>query len=158
MYNPETPDRIVLDDEVDQLWAEAVVYWRLGESLVLTGALAEEAKRQQENHSEHDPWESIIREFVERKVPVDWNKRDIHERKLFWSNEFGKTDVELVERDRICAAEIWVECFNEKLNRLKRAETVRINDILSKLEGWEKRNSSLRFGPYGKVKGGYFRV
>lgn len=157
-FDSDFPDRTVLADEVDQLWAEAVMYWRLGESLILTGTLADEAKRQQEDHSEQDPWESVIREFVERKVPLDWIKKDINSRRLFWSNEFGVSDVGVIDRDRVCAAEIWVECLNEKINRLKRSETIRINNILSKLDGWEKRNSSLRFGPYGKVKGGYFRT
>ncbi|MFA1819022.1 VapE domain-containing protein [Virgibacillus oceani] len=147
-----------LDGEVDQLWAEAVMYWRLGESLILTGDLLAEAKRQQENHAEQDPWESIIREFVERKVPVDWYKKDKATRKMYWSGDFGRSDVELMNRDRICAAEIWEECFSEKVNRLKRSETMRINDILSNIEGWEKKATPFRYGPYGKVKGGYVRI
>ncbi|WP_245830912.1 virulence-associated E family protein [Sediminibacillus massiliensis] len=146
-----------LDGVVDQLWAEAVWNWRLGESLILTGELLQEAKRQQEGHAEQDPWESIIREFVERKVPLEWNKKDVGTRKLYWSGEFKDGQAETVDRDRICAAEIWVECFNEKMNRMRRVETMRINDILSNIEGWKKKTSSLRFGPYGKVKGGYFR-
>ncbi|WP_330948960.1 virulence-associated E family protein [Virgibacillus sp. MG-45] len=148
---------IHLDAEINQLWAEAVWNWRLGESLFLTGELLEEAKRQQEGHAEQDPWESVVREFVERPVPVDWNKKDIASRKLYWSNEFGNELVATVERDRICAAEIWVECFNEKVNRIKRSETMRINDILANMEGWQKRTNAFRFGPYGRVKGGYFR-
>lgn len=147
-----------LNAEVDQLWAEAVINWRLGESLFLSGELAEEARRQQEGHSEQDPWESVIREFVERKVPVDWSKKDISTRKLYWTSDFGTPETDLVERDRICAAEIWVECFNEKVNRMKRSETMRINDILNNLEGWEKKSHPVKFGPYGKVKGGYFRI
>ncbi|OEH53012.1 virulence-associated protein E [Oceanobacillus sp. E9] len=153
----DVPERILLDDEVNQIWAEAVWYWRLGESLILTGDLAEEAKRQQEGHSEQDPWESVIQEFVEREVPLDWSKKDIQARRMYWSNEFGDNQVQTVKRDRVCAAEIWVECFHEKMNRLKRGETMRINDILSNLNGWEKRKKPFRYGPYGLVKGGYVR-
>ncbi|MGG4180812.1 virulence-associated E family protein [Virgibacillus pantothenticus] len=156
-FDENYPDRVLLDDEVDQLWAEAVMNWRLGESLILTGELLDEAKRQQEGHAEQDPWESIIKEFVERKVPVDWNKKDIATRKLYWSGEFGSSDTETVERDRVCAAEIWVECFNEKINRLRRIDTMRINDILDGIPGWEKKPNSFRYGPYGRVKGGYVR-
>lgn len=147
-----------LDAEIEQIWAEAVMNWRLGESLILTGEIAEEAKRQQEGHAEQDPWESVIREFVERKVPVDWSKKDIGARKLYWSSEFGNPATETVERDRVCAAEIWVECFHEKVNRMRRSDTMRINDILSNLGGWEKKPTPLRYGPYGKVKGGFFRT
>lgn len=156
-FRSETPNRTVLDNEVDQLWAEAVMYWRLGESLVLTGALEEEAKRQQEGHTEHDPRESLIREFVERKIPIDWQKKDIHSRKLYWSSEFGKIETVTEERDRICAAEIWEECFNEKVHRMRRSDVMTINDVLERIEGWKKKPNSYRYGPYGKVKGGYIK-
>ncbi|RDW17065.1 virulence-associated protein E [Oceanobacillus arenosus] len=146
-----------LDAEVEQLWAEAVMHWRLGESLILNGDLAEEAKRQQEGHAEQDPRESLIREFVERRVPIDWNKKDMSARSLYWSGEFGNSPVETEERDRVCAAEIWVECFNDKVHRMRRSDTMAINDVLENIEGWEKQKNPSRYGPYGKVKGGYIR-
>lgn len=147
-----------LDSEVDQLWAEAVMYWRLGEALILSGDLATEAKRQQELHAEQDPRESMIQEFAERKVPVDWNKKDMHVRKLYWSTEFGKTNIEEVERDRICAAEIWVECLQGEIRNMKRTDSMMINDILGKIEGWERKTNNYRYGPYGNVKGGFVKV
>jgi putative DNA primase/helicase len=147
-----------LDVEVDQLWAEGVMYWQVGEALILTGALADEAKRQQEGHAEQDPRESLIRDFVERQVPVDWQKKDIHTRKLYWSSEFGNSEVDSVERDRICAAEIWTECFDDKVHRMKRSDTMAINDVLDRLEGWEKMKKPYRYGPYGVVKGGYIKL
>lgn len=147
-----------LDSEIiGQMWAEAVINWRMGESLILTGELAEEAKRQQEGHAEQDPRESLIRDFVERKVPVDWNRQDIHARALYWTSEFGRREVEQEERDRVCAAEIWTECFNDKVHKMKRSDTVAINDVLDNLEGWEKQKKPFRYGPYGLVKGGYIR-
>lgn len=149
---------IHLDSEVDQLWAEAVMNWRLGESLFLTGELAEEAKRQQESHAEQDPRESLIREFVERKVPVDWQKKDIGTRKIYWSGEFGTGNAELEERDRICAAEIWVECLGGDIRFMRRQDTIAINDVLEQIEGWKKQKNPHRYGPYGKVKGGYVRT
>jgi putative DNA primase/helicase len=157
-FNPDYPGRILLDSEVEQLWAEAVMNWRLGETLILTGALAEEAKCQQENHAEQDPRESLIREFVERKVPVDWHKKDISTRKLYWSGEFGKVETDAVERDRICAAEVFVECLGGEIRNMKRFETMAINDILEQIEGWEKQKKPFRYGPYGLVKGGYIRL
>lgn len=147
-----------LDGEVDQLWAEAVMHWRLGESLFLTGELEQEAKRQQEEHSESDPWEAAINEFVERKVPADWDKKGIDQRVLYWSGEFGKPGIEepLGDRDRICAPEIWIECLgNRDLRFMKRRDVTQINDILSRIKGWKKVGYAYRFGPYGRVKGGY---
>ncbi|WP_352524825.1 virulence-associated E family protein [Heyndrickxia oleronia] len=148
---------IHLDSEVDQVWAEAVMNWRLGESTFLSGELAEEAKRQQENHSEQDPRESLIREFIERRVPLDWQKKDIGARKMYWSGEFGKVDTPTEERDRICAAEIWVECLGGEIRFMKRADTIAINDVLEQIGGWKKKKNPFRYGPYGIVKGGYVR-
>lgn len=146
-----------LDNEIDQIWAEAVMRWRMGEPLILPNDLEQEAKQQQELHAEADPWEGIVSEFVERQVPPDWLNRSIAERKLFWGGEFGQYKGELVERDRVCAQEIWLEALGGESKGMRRAETMRINAILDKMPGWKKYNEAFRFGPHGRVKGGYIR-
>jgi putative DNA primase/helicase len=147
-----------LDGEIDQLWAEAVFYWKQGESLHLTGELEEEAKRQQESHSETDAREGVIRDFMERSVPSNWSKRSVNERKIYWSGEYGRGDnSEMVERDRICAAEVWVECLGGDFKLLKRADVLIINRILESTPGWQKCKGPYRFGPYGLIKGGYLK-
>ncbi|MDQ0269959.1 virulence-associated E family protein [Cytobacillus purgationiresistens] len=147
-----------LDEEVNHLWAEAVMNWRLGESLFLTGELAEEAKRQQESHAEQDPRESIIRDFVERKVPIEWQKKDLGTRKIYWSGEFGNSETQVEDRDRVCAAEVWVECLGGDIRFMKRQDTMAINDVLEQMDGWKKQKNPYRFGPYGKVRGGYLKA
>lgn len=146
-----------LDVEINQLWAEAVTYWRLGEPLFLTGDAAEEAKRQQESHSESDPREGIVKDFLERQVPVDWNNRSISDRLIYWGGEFGRTEGSMIDRDRVCAAEVWVECLKTDIKYMKRADSIAINNIIDGIEEWEKRKNPSRYGPYGKVKGGYSR-
>lgn len=148
------PKKNVFEDlkhEVDQIYAEAFVRWQLGEQLFLTGEAEEIAKIQQEEHRETSPKEGIIREFIERPVPIDWDTKSISERRLYWSNEFGRSEIETVERDRICAVEIWVECFNTDIKYMKQADTREINAILSSLENWEPYRG--RFGPYGFQRG-----
>jgi len=48
---------------------------------------------------------------------------------------------ETVPRDRICAAEIWCECFNKDISLMRRADAVEINSILDRLTGWKKRRA-----------------
>lgn len=146
-----------LDSEVDQLWAEAVHYWKLGEPLHLTGELEEAAKAQQESHSETDPREGMIRDFVEKDVPLDWEKRSLNDRKLYWSSEFGRDKGETKKRDRICALEVWCECLWAEAKHIKRADAMAVNAILERIPGWEKCKDTYRFGPYGRVKGGFIR-
>lgn len=154
------PTKSVFDDleeEIDQIYAEAVMHWRLGEALYLSGEVAEIAKQKQEEHQEGSAKEGLIREFVERPVPPGWEKRDIAARRLYWSAEFGKQEGETVPRDRICAAEIWVECLGGDIKHMKRADTMEINAILANIPGWVRRRGAMRCGPYG-VQKGYIRL
>ncbi len=145
-----------LEDEVPQIYAEAYMYWQLGEPLYLTGEAAALAAEQQEIHREANAKEGIIREFVDRRVPADWDKRTQAERRLYWSGEFGRpagAESDTVERDRICAAEVWCECFGGDLKHMRRFESIEINSILARLYGWKRHNVAMRFGPYGPQKG-----
>jgi putative DNA primase/helicase len=150
-----------LAGEVDQLWAEAFCYWQLGESLYLTGAVEEEAKQEQDLHKEVSIREGLIREFVERPVPVDWDKRTMGERKLYWSGEFsrdGAITEETRERDRICAAEVWCECLGGEPKFMRQTDTREINTILENLPGWTKALNGLRFGKTYGLQRGYIKV
>lgn len=153
--NPGKHVHSQLEGEVDQIWAEAVIRWRCGEKLYLEDEDAREAERQQEEHMESNPKEGIIREFLERQIPLDWNRRDLYERRDFWN--FGKDayDVNLlVPRDRICAAEIWCECFNGDLKMMRKSDSFEINTILSAIGGWQRSRGPIPFGPYyGKQRG-----
>lgn len=142
-----------LEQEVDQIYAEAFMYWQMGEPLYLTGEAAEIAKQKQEEHQESNAKEGLIREFIERPVPVGWEKRDIATRRLYWTAEFGKYEGETVPRDRVCAAEIWVECFGGDLKHFRRTDAMEINSILATIEGWKRQSVAMRFGPYGVQKG-----
>ena len=144
---------IDLENEVDQIWAEAYVYWQLGERLYLTGAAEEESKVEQEIHRESNAKEGVIREFVERPVPVGWEKRSLAEKRLYWTSEFGPDNRETLERDRICAAEVWCECLGGELKFMRRADSIELNAILAGLDGWKRHSSTMRIGGYGHQKG-----
>lgn len=143
-----------LREEASQIWAEALVYWQLGEKLYLEGDVETAAKAQQEAHREHNAKEGIIREFVGRSVPADWSKRTIFQRKAYWANEFEQDKDAGVPREKICALEIWVECFGGDIKFMKKSDAREINDILSGIEGWKRMVDPARFGSgYGLQRG-----
>lgn len=142
-----------LPEEVDQIWAEAFAVWQLGEQLYLSGAAEKIALEQQEEHRESNGKEGLIREFLERPVPLDWDKRSISERRMYWSGGFSTASVETRPRERVCAAEIWCECLGGEIKFMKRADSVEITGILLGIQSWERRTSTQRFGPYGIQKG-----
>ncbi len=147
-----------LPGEVGQIWAEAVCRYRLGESLVLSEAVEKMAESAQEDHREIPYSEGVIKEFLEKKVPKDWYGRTTYERRNWLDSEFSqgqRADGELMYRDRICAIEIWTECFKMAgHNRMRKSDAKEINDILGKLPGWERQKSAVRFGgDYGSQRG-----
>lgn len=143
-----------LDTEVDQIWAEAYELYKSGEALYLNNEVSKIAIERQEEHLESNPKEGLIREFISRKVIPGFNEKSIIDRKIFWANDRSALESELIERDRICAAEIWCECFGTDIKLMKRQDVIEINGILSTIKEFEKSEKSLRFGPdYGVQKG-----
>ena len=139
---------------MDQIWAEAYLYWQLGEKLFLTDEAEVQAKLEQEAHAESNAREGIIREFVNRPVPINWDKRTLNERRLYWAAEYGSDTIQTVERDRICAAEVWYECLGGDLKYMRRADSIEINSILERLPSWKRLNTLCRFGSaYGHQRG-----
>lgn len=142
-----------LPEEVNQIWAEAFTAWQMGELLYLAGEVEKIALAEQETHRESSAKEGLIIEFIARPIPADWDQKLVSERRMYWSGNFVNNNIETVERDKICAAEIWCECFNGDAKYMKRSDSVEINHILASLKGWKKHNSTQRFGPYGVQKG-----
>lgn len=157
----QTPTKSVFVDmekELDQIWAEAVVLWRLGERLFLRGDEDLMAQVQQEAHRESNAKEGLIREFLERPILPDWDKKDLPTRRVWWSGEFGSSQVDTVSRDKVCALEIWCECFGGDAKMFDRKNAVEINGILEGLKGWKRAKVAIRFGKQYGVQKGYERV
>ena len=145
---------------IDQIWAEAKVRWQTGEVLYLTGKLEAEAKVKQEEHREVSSREGLILDFVDKQVPADWAKWPIERRRDFWAGQHHTQEghkIELVDRDRVCAAEVWCELFNSNIRDMKTPDTREINGILSRMTGWKRQNGPKRFGPYN-LQRGFFKV
>lgn len=138
--------------EVDQIWAEAYMYWALGEQLHLTKDIEDMAYEQQESHRETSGKEGLISEYLAKPVPKNWDQMDIPTRKMYLAGS-GVGNVELVPREKTCAVEIWVECFGGEPKYLKRADSTEINNILAGLKGWKRNKNVRRYGPYGTQKG-----
>ena len=156
----DTPTKSVFtdltDEVINQLWAEAKARWQLGETLYLTGALESEAKIKQEEHREASVREGLIMEFAERQVPSDWAKWSIDRRRDYWAGAAHAqegTTIELVDRDRISAIEVWCELLGGSMRDMKSSDTREINGVLSMMPGWKRNNNPLRFGPYNLQRG-----
>jgi predicted P-loop ATPase len=139
-------------DVIDQIWAEAKMRWQLGEATYLTGDVEKMAQEMQERHREASPKEGLIQDFVTRQVPSDWAKWSIDRRRDFWA-QTTHGDIELVDRDRICAIEVWCELFGGNPRDIKNTDTREINAVLRRLSGWTEPKTAIRSGPYPQQRG-----
>ena len=121
--------------------------------MFLTDEAVAQVKHEQEAHSESNAKDGMICEFINRPILINWDKRTLNERRLYWNAEYGNDRSETVERYRICTAEVWCECFGGDLKYMKRSDALEINSILEKLPGWKRHGSNFRAGCYGTQKG-----
>jgi len=147
----------------DQVWAEAIEYYKQGEELFLKGDIAAAAYAQQRDAMETDAREGIVQEYLDQLLPADWETYDLFRRRNFLNgDEFGDNKaVGTVRRERVCAMEVWCECFGKPREAMKKTDSYEIEGILFKLGGWKKYGGNaagkLRIPGYG-VQKAYVRV
>ena len=138
--------------ELNQIWAEAMHFYKNNEKLILEDEVLKEATLRQEKHLESNSKEGMIKEFLNMKLPTNWDAMDIYARRRYISeNEFLDLQEDFVLRNKVCSVEIWVELFGGDMKNFNRGSSLEINEILRKIEGWEPLNEGkgkLRFGKY----------
>ena len=137
-----------LDGEKDQLWAEAVAYWRLGEALYLPQDLETVARQVQEDHRARHPWEGLIHDYLQQEIPADWMKWDLLQRQS-WRSGGLRYEGKLEPRGRICAAEIWCEVLGKLRGDMRQRDTREINGLLERVPGWSSVGVARAGKPYG---------
>lgn len=134
------------DDEIQQIWAEALEYVNRGEELYLDKALENKATEAQRGAMEYDDREGMVQEYLETPLPRGWEKRNIAQRLQYLrlpGPEDGKT-----KRDRVCNMEIWCECFGNQQSSITSKDSREITAIMARL-GWKKEKEKARFPLYG---------
>lgn len=140
-------------DDIDQIWAEAFHYWTEGEPLVLEGALEEEALRIQLSHTEGGELVGLIEEYLEMLLPEDWETMDIYDRRDYVANYGDDDHCGSVQRERVCALEIWCEVLGGDRKNLQNAKAREIIDILQSIKGWSPYSKSVGKMRFGKMYG-----
>lgn len=158
---------------VQQLWAETKYYYDEGEPLILDEEDAATALIFQEAHTEEDPYQGLVEQFMEKPIPSDYWSRELRE-KRYWANKHIDPDyiklysegkvIEVPEeyntrpgvyewRDKVSAHEIWyIALGNERAP--KRSDLRQINETLRNSIYTVKEHNQVRCGDgIGRVKG-----
>lgn len=142
------------DTDVAQIWAEAKVRLAAGEELILRGDVLREAEEHQREALESDPREGQVQEYLDTLLPEDWYDRSIPQRLDWLSADFDGREEHpgVMRRERVCNAEIWVECFRRPVGQMELKDAYSITMIMKKLPGWQRLQKTKRVRGYGSVR------
>ena len=120
------------DDDVAQIWAEALNYYELGEPLILSQLPEQMARVAQKAAMEEDPRQAMVQAYLERLLPEKWDDMSV-EARLMWlrGNEEGS-----IERKYVSITEIWVECLEQKESEITKQDREAIRAIMIQMPGW----------------------
>lgn len=137
---------------VDQIWAEADAAYCLGETLTLPREAQQEAAEMQERFTELGGKAGVAEEFLAREVPMDWSSRTL-EKKMEYLNGTGFDDPTdpMQTRDLVSGIELWVECFNGRVEDYRKANAHEMTDIFCQL-GWKRSSRKRRISGYGQQR------
>ena len=139
--------------DVNQVWAEALVRYKAGEKLFLEDRLESIAQAAQLEALESDDREGLVREYLEKLLPTNWDSLDLYARRDFLrGGGFGEGLIGEVERETVCTLEIWCELFGKEPSAMKRIDSYEINTIMRKIDGWEQSDDRIRLPLYGQQR------
>lgn len=139
--------------EVDQVWAEAKYLYKQGEDLDLPEHIRAEAKEIQKKHTESDSRVGLIANYLEMPLPSNWEDMSRQERVSYVNRDKDELVAEgSIPRDKVCAAEIWIELLGGSVKDLTTWSTKSIHENMSSMPGWELSANPLSFSYYGRQK------
>ena len=128
------------DDFVDQLWAEAVQMYYSKVSTLLSPEAEILAEAEREEHYEIDPRTAAIQKYVDMYVPLEWDKMNQTERKMYYANydedEVDKEKCMLM--DFVSAPAVLIEALDYEIGKVKPTDSRDVNRVLCRIQGWER--------------------
>lgn len=138
-------------DDVDQIWSEAVKFYKAGEKLYLEGEEAKIALSEQSDAMEADEREGLIQQYLDTPLPDNWDDMDLYERRNYLNGDSLTNRNGTVQRSLVSNMEIWCECFGKDAAAMKKADSYEINAIMQKMNGWTKGDLKYR-AYYGRQR------
>lgn len=138
------------DAYIDQLWAEAVHYYRDGELLYLGDDESLMAAAEREQFTEEDGLSGLLAEYLDTPVPENWDDMSKEDR-YSWRVEssmggIAKVGTRLI--DRVCVHQMWEEALNRRRGEADRQDRLEIATALRRL-GWVALPGRHRLPNYG---------
>lgn len=156
LQNKPKKDVFSLDNEtIQQIWAEAYSLYKNGEKLFLDDQLdVDVADYYRKQATEESLFFIHIDDYLEMKVPKDWNKRSMIDKKIYFERYQQTGEMEGSDTiTKTTSKEIAYMLGLEPKDRNANAQMKKINLYMDGKEDWEKKPIKI----YGKTHRGYMR-
>ena len=143
------------EDEVLQIWAEAMARLAEGETTYLDPEMEKEAEKMQQAALEYDDREGLVVHYLETLLPEDWYEKSLDERvDYFRDDELEKKEEGTMRRQKVSCMEIYCECFGKAKNSWKKQDGYDIASIMARIPGWDRGGAPLsnRDRAYGRQR------
>ena len=150
-----------IDRDRDQLWAEAVHYYKQGEKLYLDDRLEAQAKqRQAEYNDDHDdPLADMLLNFLDAKLPADWETYDLSRRRAWWRDPDPLNADGTETRTCVSAVEFICERMGRDMADKEFKYLARkISNLIKALPNWEKVSTTKHCQNLYGIQRGYRRI
>ena len=137
--------RAQLEADRNQLWAEAVHYWKEGETLYLSKDLEAQAKERQTAYNDNvdDPLREMLAAFLAVKLPAKWASWDLKRRRAYFSNPDPLDAAGVESRYKVCAAEFICERMGREMTDKEYKYLARkVCRLMDDMPGWERVSTS----------------
>lgn len=134
------------DAIVDQLWAEAMEGYMLGEGLTLSDEAETIAGGMREEFTERTPIQGLIEEYLDRLLPADYEDRFLAQRLDFLNGDLGEEGTEA--KNSFSLIELWTEALGRRKDEYTVVKARELSNAVKALKGW-KRDKQARQKIYG---------
>ena len=145
----------------DQLWAEAVHYYKQGEPLYLSEELEAQAKQRQQdfNDNNDDPIVAMLDKYLNTLLPVNWDTMDIQARRSYLRDPDPLQAEGTVKRDKVCAAEFICEQLGKDMaDKDYKYLCRRVSKMIGDRPEWERVSSTKHAAKLYGTQRGFRRV
>ncbi|WP_413228446.1 VapE domain-containing protein [Clostridium sp. CS001] len=140
--------------DIDQIWAEALMVYHKGESLILDNSLTEAAELAQIDAFESDEREGLVRDYLDKLLPSSWKDMSLNDRREFLrgEGELGANAIGTEMRQQVSTIEVWCELFEKEASTIRKIDSHEIGGIMRKIEGWVNINDRVILPIYGRQR------
>lgn len=128
---------MLTDEYVDQVWAEALHYYRAGESLFLSEDQNELAALEREGFTEETPLVGMVERYLNTLVPMEWDKMTPQNRQMWILNQdsdFGGDGVDPI--NIVCTQQLYTEALGRPYGEHKPVELRHLAQAMKEIDGW----------------------